>query len=184
MLFRSQTTQKTVSGRAIQSRQQGGLVGVASLLMNWATSARMVYTLLTKRIQQYYSVEKMARIVGEEQRFAQAAGLVGQAVMPDAALYPLLKRLKEIEFDVKIDFVEASPTARQATFTQMMQLVATGFPVPPELVLESSDVPHKAEIKAALEKQGMQPPNSEIAKVIGAAQGSGGGQPDGVNTSR
>lgn len=175
------TTQKTVSGRAIQSRQQGGLVGVASLLMNWTASTRMVYTLLTKRIQQYYSVEKMARIIGEQQRMAKAAGILGKPIPPDATLYPMLKKIKEIEFDIRQDFVEASATARQATFTQMMQLVATGFPVPPELVLESSDVPFKQEISEALKKQGMQPPNEQIAKVIGASQGQGGSQPDGVN---
>ena len=175
------TTQKTVSGRAIQSRQAGGLVGVASLLMNWTASTRMVYTLLTKRIQQYYSVEKMARIIGGQQRLAKAAGALGVKVTPDEVLYEQLKKVKEIEFDVKIDFQEASPTARQATFTQMMQMVATGFPIPPEIVLETSDVAFKEEIKAALEKQGMQPPNEAIAKVIGAGQGSGGKQPDGVN---
>lgn len=179
-----QTTQKTVSGRAIQSRQAGGLVGVASALINWVASLRMVYTLEVKRIQQRYSVEKMARIIGEQQRYAHAAGMIGPAVPPDAQLYELLKRLKEIEFDVKIDFQEASATARQAQFTQMMQLVATGFPVPPELVLETSDVLYKNEIKAALDKQGMQPPNEAIAKILGAAQGSGGANPDGVNASR
>lgn len=179
-----QTTQKTISGRAIQSRQAGGLVGVSSILINWASSTRMVYTLLTKRIQQYYSVEKMVRVIGEQQRYAQAQGLVGQAVPPDAQLYAMLKQLKNIEFDIKIDFQESSPTARQATFLRMMALASSGMPIPPELMIELSDVPYQEELKAALKQQGMQPPNEALAKVMGAMQGSGGGQPDGVNVSQ
>lgn len=179
-----QTTQKTVSGRAIQSRQAGGLVGVGSLLMNWMQTKRQVGHLLLKRIQQFYSVEKMMRVVGDNQRMAQEMGLLGAIITPDEVLFEQLKTMKNTDFDVKIDFQESSATARQAVFNQMMQLVATGFPVPPELVLETTDVPFKEEIKGALAKQGMQPPNEAIAKVIGAGQGQGASGADGVNTSR
>ena len=179
-----QTTQKTVSGRAIQSRQAGGLVGVHSMLLNWTSTKRMVGHLLLKRIQQFYSVEKMMRVAGENQRMAQEMGLLGAVVTPDEMLFEQLKKMKNTDFDVKIDFQESSATARQAVFNQMMQLVATGFPVPPELVLETTDVPYKEEIKAALAKQGMQPPNEGVARVIGASQGSGGGGADGVNLGK
>ena len=179
-----QTTQKTVSGRAIQSRQAGGLVGVGSLLMNWMSTKRMVGHLLLKRIQQFYSVEKMMRVAGENQRMAQEMGMLGAVVTPDEMLFEQLKKMKNTDFDVKIDFQESSATARQVVFNQMMQLVATGFPVPPELVLETTDVPFKEEIKAALAKQGMQPPNEAIAKVIGAGQGSAPSGADGVNLGK
>ena len=179
-----QTTQKTVSGRAIQSRQAGGLVGVGSLLMNWQETKRLVGTLLLKRIQQFYSVEKMLRIAGEQQRFAKAMGMLGQSVLPDQVLFEQLKRVKNTEFDVVVGFSESSATARQATFNQMIQLAAMGVPIPGELIVESSDVAYKEEILAALKQSGMQPPNEALAKVMGASQGSSPSQSDGVNLSR
>jgi len=178
------TTQKTVSGRAIQARQSGGLVGVASLLMNWHETKKLIYALMLKRIQQFYSTDKMARVVGDQQRYAQAAGLLGRAIIPDAEFYERLKRVKQTDFDIEIGFIESSPTARQAVFTQMLQLASTGIPVPPDLVVETSDVPFKSEILESLKKQGMGPPNEALAKIIGAAQGAQPSQPDGVNRSR
>ena len=138
-------------------------------------------TLLLKRIQQFYSEQKMLRILGESQRLAEAMGILGTAVEPAEVLVARFKRIKDLEFDVKVDFQEASPTARQAVFNQLMQLTAAGWPTPPELLLESSDVGYKEEMKAALKAKGMQPPNEALAKVLSAGQGQGAPQPDGVN---
>jgi hypothetical protein len=178
-----QTTQKTVSGRSIQARQAGGLVGVSSLLMNWSASQKYFYELLIRRIQQYYSVGKMNRIIGDDQRMAKAMGLFGeqQVKMSDEAVYAMLKRLKKIDFDVIVEFAEHAPTARQAVVSQMMQFMAAGMPIPPEIIIEASDVPRKDEIQAVLKKQGMGPPNPELAKALSAGQGQTASQPDGVN---
>ena len=178
-----QTTQKTVSGRAIQSRQSGGLVGVSSLLMNWSASQKYFYDLLIRRIQQFYSVAKMNRIIGDDQRMTKEMGLFGpeQKIMPNEQVYELLKRLKDVDFDVVVEFQDHAPTARQAVFAQMMIGIAAGFPIPPEIVAEASDWPRKDEITAALRKKGMRPPNPDLAKVLGSGQGQTAGQPDGVN---
>ena len=180
-----QTTQKTVSGRSIQARQAGGLVGVNSLLVNWQASKRLVGELLIRRVQQYYSLAKMHRILGQNQRFAEEMGLLGPTTRQksDDEVLAQLKQLKNLDYDCVTDFQEASPTARQATVTLMMQFLAAGMPIPPNLLIEASDVPYKEEITAALAKQGNQlgPPNPELAKAIGAGQGSAPSQPTGVN---
>ena len=175
-----QSTQRTISGRARQVTQAGALVGVASVLMNWMQTKKFQGQALLKQVQKYYSVEKMNRIIGQNQRIAEAQGMLGQQIMPDAQMFELFKKLKNTDLDVAVGFQEANPTARAAVATQLMQLVAVGFPIPPEIILEASDVPFKEDIKAALQKQGMQQPNEAIAKVIGAGQGSQP-QPDGVN---
>ena len=180
-----QTTQKTVSGRAIAARQAGGLVGASSLMLHWQMTQEYTFTLLLKRLQQFYSEQKMLRILGQSQREAQAMGILGQVVEPSDILVERFKRIKDIEFDIRVGFQDAAPTARQATVSQMLQFLAAGMPIPPNLILEASDVPYKEEIKAALAKQGNQlgPPNEVLAKVLGAGQGQGPSQPNGVNTT-
>ena len=179
-----QTTQKTVSGRAIGARQSGGLVGLNSLFVNWHASKKLFGELLIRRIQQFYSVAKMHRILGQDQMMAKEMGLFGpqSRVRSDDEVLAQLKSLKQLEFDVHVDFQDASPSARSAVFAQMLQGVAAGFPIPPDIIAESSDWPRKDEIIAAIKKQGnmLGPPNESLGKIIGAGQG-GGGQPDGVN---
>jgi hypothetical protein len=176
-----QTTQKTISGRSIQARQSGGLVGVSSLLMNWAASQQYFGDLLIRRIQQFYSVAKMNRIIGDDQRMQTSMGLMGpqQVREPDEVTFERLKRVKAVDFDVVVDFQDHAPTARQAVFSQLLQMTAAGFPVPPDIILEASEAPYKDVIGAAIQKQGMQPPNEALAKVIGAGQGTS--NPSGVN---
>lgn len=174
-----QTTQKTVSGRAIQSRQAGGLVGIGSLLMNWAETKQLVGELLLRRVQQYYSPEKMDKIVGQQQRILQQAGILGPESIPDEQMYVYFKQLKQVDMDIVVDFQEASPTARAAVATQMMQFKAAGAPIPLELIVEASDMPYSKEIIAALRKQGEQMPDPNLAKAVSAGQGQSG--PSGVN---
>ena len=180
-----QTTQKTVSGRAIQARQAGGLVGVGYLMMQWLECRRYKADLKIRQIQQYYSIEKMMRILGEEDRVMIDMGLMGEQMMvnPPEVTYEKLKKLQALTFDLAADFQEASPTARAVMSAQLMQMMAMGMPIPPEIIVDASDVPKKEEIKAALKKQGMGQPNEALAKVLGAGQGQSGSGPNGVNIS-
>lgn len=175
-----QTTQKTVSGRAIQARQSGALVGVGSLMMNWQATQRYAFELLVRRMQQYYSVEKMQRIIGQQTAQANVMGLsMSIPVKPDV-VYEKLKMLQQIDFDVVVDFQEASPTARSATFKQMVELKALGAPYTIEQLVMASDAPFKEELMATIKQQGEQPMNPDMMKMVSALQGNSSG-PDGVN---
>jgi hypothetical protein len=176
------TTQKTVSGRAIQARQAGGLVGVSSLMLRWNMTQEYTFTLLLKRIMQYYSEQKMLRILGQDNKMSQEMGMSGQ-MPPAEILLERFKYMKQIDYDIKIGFQEASATARQAVFTQAVQLKALGVPYSLDMLVDMSDAPRKEEVKAILKQSGPEPVNPDIAKIIGAAQGSGGKNPDGVNLS-
>jgi len=176
-----QVTQKTVSGRAIQSRQAGGLVGIGSLFLNWKETKTLLGQLLIRCIQHYYSPEKMDRIIGQEQRKLKSIGLMAPEEIPDIEMYEMFKNLKESDVDVVVDFQDASPTARAAITNQMLQLQAAGYPIPPQLIVETTDMPYKTEVLAALANQGQGQPNPELAKALSAGQGQT--SPNGVNTS-
>jgi len=177
-----QVTQKTVSGRAIQSRQAGGLVGIGSLFFNWKETKTLIGQLLIRCIQHYYSPEKMDRIIGQEQRKMERIGLMAPDELPANEMYEMFKNLKNSDVDVVVDFQDASPTTRAAVANQMLQLQAAGFPIPGQLIIEAADIPYKTEILAAMANQGQGPPNPELAKALSAGQGQT--SPNGVNTSQ
>lgn len=178
-----QTTQKTVSGRAIGLRQQGGLVGISSLFANWLETRRLTGELLVRRIQQYYSPEKMTQIVGDNQSFAKQMGLWGVQIPPDEMVFQNFQTIRDAEMKIVVDYQESSPTARNAIAQQMLQFKAIGVPIPLDLIIEASDIPYKEEIKAALKAQGEQPPDLALIQAVGAAQGNGASNPNGVNTA-
>ena len=174
------TTQKTVSGRAVGARQAGGLVGLSTIFQHWQQTKEYTGTLLLKCVQRNMSVEKMDRIIGQELKIAELAGVDLKVMIPSTQMYDTLKQLKDTDLDVVVGFQEASTTEREAQMTRMMQLMSVGFPVPPQIILEMSDSPYKEELLAAFQKQGMQPPNPDMMKALGAGQGQGA---NGVNTN-
>jgi hypothetical protein len=113
----------------------------------------------------------MDRIIGQQARMAEVLGV--QIPIPAEAMYDMLKRLPDIEMDVHIGFQEASNTAREAGFNQLMQFAGIGMPVPPEILVDASDAPYKEEVKAALKKQGMGQPNQAALQALGSSQGQG-----------
>jgi len=176
-----QGTQKTVSGRAIMSRQAGGISGLGSVFMNWKETKTLIGGALLRCIQYYYTPEKMDRIIGDAQRKLPAIGLAAPETAPPEVMYEKFKTIKDIDLDVVVEFQDSAPTARMAEAAQAMQLMAMGIPVPPQLLVEITDPPYKTEILAALANQGQQSPNPELAKVLSAGQGQA---PNGVNTTQ
>ena len=168
-----QSTQKTVSGRSKLASQSGALTGLGHIFKQWAETQRYTGLLYIKAIQAHYSSEKMDRIIGQEGRMAQMLGV--PLPIPTEQLYASFKQIHDIDYDVKVGFQETSQTAREAIFTRLMQLAAIGLPVPPELLIESADVPYKEEIKLKLQQQGMQQPQPGMLQALGASQGQGSG---------
>lgn len=169
--------QKTVSGRAIGARFAGGLVALGTPFQHWQRTKQYTGSLLARRVQQFHSAEKMDRILGQEHKMMEIAGM--QVDMPQVVLMEQYKKIQDLTFDAVVGFQDASTTAREANFNRLTQLTAMGFPVPPAVTLEAADPPYKEEIRAALAKNGMGQPNPDMAKMLGAMQGQGGA--DGVN---
>ena len=178
-----QDTQKTVSGRSKIASQSGALMGIGPIFGNWKRTKEYTGLLYLKAIQQHYSPEKLDRIIGQEGRMQEVMGL-GMSFrqeMDPQDMYAAFKRVFDLEADCIVGFQEASQSARESIFTRLMQLAQVGFPVPPELLLETADIPYKDEIKAAVAKQGMGQPKPEMGAAIGAGQGQGAAA--GINKS-
>ena len=176
-----QDTQKTVSGRSKMASQSGALMGIGPIFGNWKRTKEYTGLLYLKAIQQHYSPEKLDRIIGQEGRMAEVMGLPMKVPVDATQMYETFKRVMDLEADCIVGFQEASQSARESIFTRLMQLASIGFPIPPELLLETADVPYKDEIKTAVSQKGMQQPRPEVAQAIGAGQGQGASA--GVNKS-
>ncbi|NGZ94924.1 MAG: hypothetical protein CV089_02115 [Nitrospira sp. WS110] len=177
-----QTTQKTVSGRAIGARQQGGLVALGTVFSNWQETLRLIFEMAVRFIQKMYPPEKMMQIIGQRQKVAQSLGMYGSVVIPDEVIVQKLAQIPNIDYDMVVSFQDASPSARQAAFVQLQQMRGVGIPVPLQILVDASDVPHKEEIQATLAAVGPMPPDPNAAKAASASQGQTA--PDGVNTSQ
>lgn len=112
-------------------------------------------------IQQFYTEPKIFRIlndsgqpefIGVNQPAPQGVDpLTGQAIME------VVNDLSTFDFDVIITDTPATPSQRTAAFYALLEMAKVGVPVPPDMILEASDIPQKEEMKTRL-IQAQQPP--------------------------
>jgi hypothetical protein len=122
-------------------------------------------------IPQFYDEPKMFRIIGEngQPQFVGVNQPVQTSVNPftGQAVTDVLNDLSTFEFDIVITDTPATPSQRVAAFYALLEMAKVGIPVPPDMILEASDIPQKEDLK-----------NRMMAAQSQAAQSQGiGGQP-------
>lgn len=169
------TTQKTVSGRAIRARQQGGSTILKPRLFNFEESQLDVTHLLLSRIQQYYPPQKIKRIIGLAE-LASPMGPMGQSIFSNPMtgepigedeVIQILTTMSNLSFDIAIKLDPADPTQREAEFEKAMQLVElmmkTGRPLGPmtfQALVDMSDMPSR--LSEGLRRDMMMPPTQPM----------------------
>ena len=119
------------SGRAIELRQSQGMKVVEVLFDNFSRTQKLITLGLVDMVRHtdVYSDQEILDIVSEKNM--------------DADL-DLLRSRKVGKYGIKVESSSSSPTARYANFQNLLEIVQL-FPdrIPPETVIEQSDLPNK-----------------------------------------
>lgn len=186
-----QTTQQTVSGRAIKARQAGGSVGLKPRFRTFEESQLDLVRMVFSRIQQFWPPEKIRRVIGTTE-MSMPLGPGGTPLftdpvtgmpVPEEQIISFLTSVKQAEFDIVFGLQSTSATERQAQFDDALtiaQLVtSSGRPIGPATFLaliEMSDMPSK--LATALKVDALAPvmtaPNPQDQSNTLAKRGSRG----------
>jgi len=140
---------KTTSGRAIALRQQQGIMILKRVFDNLSWTIYILGRFILSQLSQIYSVEKAMRLLGSEfiiRNFSHDDSEPAEVVYARAQ-----KRISEIlsddelgRFDVSVGEGMDSPTVRYSNFLLLSELAEKGYPIPPDILLEYSDLPMEA----------------------------------------
>jgi len=169
-----QTTQQTVSGRAIKARQAGGATALRPRLRTYEEAFLDLGRMIFSRIQQYYTPEKIRRIIGVTE-LSTPLGSTGASVfmdpitgqpVPEEVILQYLRQVKDLEFDVAFSTQPLTPTERQAKFQEALQMASlvanSGRVIGPatfNALVEMADMPSK--LATALKIDSLAPPVSQ-----------------------
>lgn len=189
------TTQKTVSGRAIRARQEGGNTILKPRLYSFEESQLDVTHMLLSRIQQYYPPQKIKRIIGLAE-LASPMGAMGQSIFSDPVtgqpmsedeVIRMLVTMSNLSFDLAIKLEPSDPTQRQAEFERAFQLsgllMQTGRQIGPmtmQALVDMSDMPTR--LAEGLRRDMMAPPVQPMGQggqsIMNQMKGASGGHSD------
>lgn len=168
-----------LSGASLVERRRNALIANEFLFDNLAQAKRRLGKAIIAWIQALYSPEKIARMVLSQAGNSQGQAIGGQSIEQFAPedIMMLLQNQDLNKYDVVVSETGWSPTVRRANFQMWAELAKGGLPVPPQMLVDLSDLPDKDKVlaqfqqqqqQAAAAEQGKQ--QTEIQKTMIAAQ--------------
>lgn len=154
------------AGSGVQEvgRRRQGLIGNEFLFDNLSLAKRKLGRMLAAYIQDVYTIERMIRIL--ENQASRGSIVQPQNVPPGSEMAQILAQtegvgpkydvavLKELltnidltKYDVEVGESAYSPTNRQSNFIIWLEAAKVGVPIPPDLLIDLSDLPEKERIK-------------------------------------
>lgn len=151
------------SGRAIQAQQQAGLSELSPIYDSLRDWNLRVYRAVWERIKQFWTEERWVR-VADQRGVTEFIGLnVVQGMEPvhnidgSIQLRPMVQNpVAEMDLDIIIEDAPDYETLRHEEFEQLAQMAQNGIPVPPEMIIEASNLTNKADLLQKLEEQKQQ----------------------------
>jgi len=137
------------SGRAVALRQQQGITILATLIDSWALFQEMQTRWTMNEIQHYWTLPRIMRLVlptDDGTGFDVEEQQLNQRMIDQKGVEKIVNDLTVGKYDVVIGSQPQSMTTRMAEFMMLVDLISSGAPIPPEYLIEASDLSNKESI--------------------------------------
>ncbi len=154
------------SGVAIAEKRRQGLIGNEFLFDNLSLARRMLGRRLFRLIQKVYTPERVMNLINDQKN--KGGKKVGQQpveIYTEEKIEEILNDLDASKYDVVVSESAHSPSKRIANFLVWSDMAKQGVPIPPEMLIEMSDLPEKDRIIAKMEEQKQQAMDLEQQKM-------------------
>jgi hypothetical protein len=154
------------SGVAIAEKKRQGLVGNEYLFDNLSLAKRTLGRTLVKLIQKVYTPERIVRLLAN--RSAKHQIEIGGKDITEYTEEEILTVLKEADltkYDVVVGESAYNVTTRHSNFVIWAEMAGKGFPVPPMLLVDLSDLPDKEKVKAEMQQMQQKEEQKEQQKM-------------------
>lgn len=139
---------KAESGLAQIEKKRQGLIGNEYLFDNLNLCKKQLGRLLIQMIRKVYTPQRVLRVLGGQLSQDPNMKIGQQPYTPDrnAEIVALLTTQDLEKYDVAVSESAHSPTQRRANFAAWADLAGKGIPVPPQLLVQLSDLDGKEEV--------------------------------------
>ncbi|RKY35333.1 MAG: hypothetical protein DRP78_05570 [Candidatus Omnitrophota bacterium] len=171
--------EKTQSGRAIHLRQKQGMVMIQVILDNLSRTKKILGRFIMSQLGQIYTVDTATKVCGSaflQKNFSVPVmrdnvtpvmeGSEMKMEVDDEAVAMLFNQiltdLETTKYDIAVGEGSNSETVKYANYMLLMDLIQSGAPIPPDVIIDESMLPAatKEKIKQSMmaaQQQGVNP---------------------------
>ncbi len=155
----------TASGKAIGLRIKQAIMSLIRLFSNFRYTKECIGKFELQMMPLLLDSKKLMKILGPQ--YLQLNQL------DEGSLMAMLTMIKDNKYDILVTESDHNSTVRFETFNQLVELVKSGIPIPPDLIIDYMDVPNSTEIKEKILIQQQQQQQMQMMESLGKS----GGQP-------
>lgn len=158
------------SGRALALLQQSGIAELGPFMGSYKGWKLRIYRSVWNAMQEHWTAERWIRVT-DDQGAAQFVQLNGIQMDPQTGQPVMVNSLGALDVDIIIDEGPDTVTVMADVYETLQSLAAAGVPVPPQVIIETSNLPdsQKKKINGMIEKANQADPMQEQAKQVALA---------------
>lgn len=163
-------TEGQQSGRAIMAQQQAGMASVAPIYDSLRDFTLRCYRAMWERIQQFWTDERWIRVTDEVEapQFLQINRVVG---IDPFSMQPVMENTPaQMDVDITISEAPDNVTLQQEQFEQLANMAQSGVPIPPEMLIEASNLRNKPRILEQMQQAKAKAMQAQAAQAQAAQQ--------------
>ena len=129
------------SGRAVLARQKQAIIGAEQYFDNFARTRELIGRKLLELVQRFYTEQRLIRTRGEDGKDQDT--IINQRLGADMVLNDVTSGA----YLVAVDEAPMADTFQDQQFQDLVTMAKDlGIPIPPEIIVDASNVPRKREI--------------------------------------
>lgn len=129
----------TTSGKAISLRIKQAILALVRLFSNYRYTKEVIGKFLLLMMPMVFDAKKLTKILGTDYMM--------KAQITEGHVAAFLTMVADNRYDVFVTESDQNATIRYEIFDKLTQLVQSGLPIPPDLLIDYMDIPNSEEVK-------------------------------------
>jgi hypothetical protein len=143
----------TASGKAIGLRIRQAVMALVRIFYNYRYTKEILGKFILQIIPVIFDSKKAMKVVGPEWMLKAADPMKYPGGLSEGHIQAFLQMISDNKYDIYITEADQNATLRYETFTQLVELLKAGMPIPPDLVIDYLDIPNAEEVKQKILQQ-------------------------------
>lgn len=145
--------QDTSSGKAISLRIRQAVLSLVRIFHNYRYSKEIIGKFILTMVPALFDPKKMAKVLGPDYMAKAVDPQRYPGGLNEGHIAAFLQMVGDNKYDVFVSEADQNKTIRYETFTDLVELVKAGIPIPPDLIIDYMDIANSEEVKNKIKEQ-------------------------------
>lgn len=143
--------EKSESGRAMAMRIKQGITSLTRIFYNYRYTKEILGKFILTMLPEVFDAKKVMKVLGPKYMASTQSEAYPEG-LTEGVIIGFLTMVKDHKYDIEVTEADQSRTTRAEVFDQLAELAQSGYPIPPQLLLQYMDIANSDEVNQQIEQ--------------------------------